>query len=517
MLRPHRLTASRQACLDPRRILWEREAVGDPATIATRPGEGSAGDVRFDALLEAQRRVLLAREGLRQTKNRLRETEAAMVGREDGDLSAFEARIEHFHRQGQAGEERLAALLSLPGAAGSELVDLERNLAGALRSGDPARFTKAVVELADRHPLHLESVLIPHLKSAAREDAALVFDALLAVDTIDRLKLVALGVTAAVRNERLEAALGWLRALVKVRAGMMRFGPADRLGASLSPRANDPNVRGLLLQLKYGEDAPARKRSLRAVAESAAARLDVDIDVAWEIYAMRDDRECAFEPWLQAFKTSLCIEHVANDRPRPRQFTSHDLNTPYRVDTSELEGLLSGRENGQGRMLLTWHAGLRVVALKTLQTMLPGSLTVQSLEGDPDKVIAVGQDGAAGLLRVVKELRRRKDIILYLDAKRGIRANFGAVGGRSVPHSLGPALAAYRTRCDTVWFTVLPEADGLKLEARLLPKPDVGEPFEIFAERWGRSYWAQVDRIVRGSPENLALGAFWTRPDQWEM
>ena len=116
-----------------------------------------------------------------------------------------------------------------------------------------------------------------------------------------------------------------------------------------------------------------------------------------------------------------------------------------------------------------------------------------------------GQRGTA--FRALKSLMQKEAVLIAPDgpylgdsARAEIR-----VFGFPARVSMTAAFLAFEAKSDTGWCNLVRENGRFVPVYVPGPRPDAGEPFEPFKDRWLSFYATQIERVLSSDPKNLTV------------
>jgi lauroyl/myristoyl acyltransferase len=186
------------------------------------------------------------------------------------------------------------------------------------------------------------------------------------------------------------------------------------------------------------------------------------------------------------------------------------------IDDAAREAAFGGIDQSKGALLVTFHGAMTGLNRKLFNEVFENRATLENAEASSAKSIST-RDPRAALFAAMRLLLGGKSLLMAPDGRKGNRDQFGELTGKSVRTANGAALLAFETRCFCAWLNIVPEGRRLVPMVVEAPKPQKGERFEDFAERWTAFYWSQVEALLTGDPDRISLrGSLWGTLAAWD-
>jgi hypothetical protein len=264
-----------------------------------------------------------------------------------------------------------------------------------------------------------------------------------------------------------------------------------------------------LRALKY-PDLPRFRSAADLIryAETFADRLMIDPAFLDWIYPY-GKFPLARDPWERRVKVAFAIDHIATD---------NDLDPDWHIllDPSASRQALNLLDSKKGTLFLTIHGGFIGLLVAWLMNAFADLLITACAEdrARPRKAeqVFAGEDSRATLFALYKALGQGRAALIAPDAALGALRSSINVLGVERPMPDGAAFLAYETGCNTAWCAI--ERDGDRFVPRLVifsPR-DQTESYPDFKKRFFEFYASQIEALLTGSPDNLAVRPGWVNP-----
>ncbi|HEY1710981.1 MAG TPA: hypothetical protein VGG10_22140 [Rhizomicrobium sp.] len=394
-----------------------------------------------------------------------------------------------------------------------DLRDVTRRLAREIAKGNLTQARVSFDELATLSPIWLETRL-PMLQKQAAEAGRLdlLFRLFLHghADALSRLSLVA-GAMEIGHKAGNEEKVEKLFALVRQRSDThpLRFGSNDKTAAFR------PADRDAVEELKYHGVRLAQPDDVFDAAEKLADRLDLDPALLDHLYRHRRDTSLPRAEWERRVKTACCVGHITWDRPAcvnaKRTMRYGDL-----IDAQARAAAFGAIDQSKGVLLVTFHGAMTGLNRKLFNEVFENRATLENAETSSEQSIST-RDSRAALFAAMRLLLGGKSVLTAPDGRKGNREQFGELTGKSMKMANGTALLAFETGCFCAWFNIVVQGRRLVPMVVEAPRPQKGERFESFAERWTAFYWSQIEDLLTGDPGGISLrGSLWATLAAWD-
>jgi hypothetical protein len=331
----------------------------------------------------------------------------------------------------------------------------------------------------------------------------LLLDWLLATpQSLSRVSTIGRAMEIAVQLNRSEAILKLAFDIRVSAASPIRWSYRDRI--KTFRRAGADLVKELLALKYVGIPVPTSKNIFR-IAEDLSARIDLDHALLRHLYAHRLDSSTSFADWDAQVRTAFVIDHMISDQVVE--------NVDELIDADAKTEVLDTVASSKGMLLVTFHGAFLTLARKLFSEEVEGGITFASQGSSGDaRRIAAKQEPREALFLALRAVQEGKALLMAPDAQLGKRAHSIEIAGIDIPVANGGAFIAYETGCDSAWFTVIRRGNRFLPVLSFAPKPNSGESFGEFSERWLRFYGQQVEAILLGNPQSSSLelgGLIW--------
>lgn len=128
-----------------------------------------------------------------------------------------------------------------------------------------------------------------------------------------------------------------------------------------------------------------------------------------------------------------------------------------------------------------------------------------------DTLISTSDQSEAQVVRKsMAALENNISIVIAVDGAMTMAAPRVEFLGQQVTYSSFAARLAHHRKARSFFTAPQWRDDALDFDVIELPRAEVGEDLEKFSERWRIAWFAQLERLLRGDPENLRLsGGIW--------
>ncbi|HEY1706803.1 MAG TPA: hypothetical protein VGG10_00955 [Rhizomicrobium sp.] len=447
------------------------------------------------------------------------EAEAASSARQKaqglrGRASYDSQRLREMDTERQALQAQLQVL-----AATTEIVDLSQqtqNLTNSLKEGRIAQAQAAFDGLAE-WPLWLEK----HMPFIQRDvEAAGQADALFQLfrkgnpRALTRINLIARaaesGLTCGRRADVLEMMARVQQSCEKER---LRFSAHDQV-RTVFPRL-DREIVERLSALKFHGIRVPRETNVFAAAQTLADQIDLDPQVVDYLFTRRRDARLLRSDWERRLRVGFCTGHLIWDRPKtvnPKRLLDYNRL----IDQEACTKALSIVDRSRGALLATFHSSMALMSRSVFNATFANRIVLDG-SGTNTQTISMKDDARAGLFLALRAVLGGKAVLMAPDGRQGQRDHFCIAAGKPVRVAAGAALLAYESGCFSAWYNIV--RDGKRFVPVVIeaPKPDKGEDFDSFAQRWLAFYGNQIEILLTGDPRKMSLrGAWWGTLSAWD-
>lgn len=154
-------------------------------------------------------------------------------------------------------------------------------------------------------------------------------------------------------------------------------------------------------------------------------------------------------------------------------------------------------------LAVCYHGGFSVPRRKLFARMFPEGVVI----GATGKHAA--HDGAYALFAAREALLAQKPALMSPDGRFGREAGTVSVLGAELPVTEGAPFLAHTTNAAVVWFALIRKEGGFTLDVSPGPRPDKGERFPDFRDRFYRFYVDRLEDAFTGDPSNMPLSVNW--------
>lgn len=352
------------------------------------------------------------------------------------------------------------------------------------RGGDVARLNRIFTQ-AERLDLFLELLLS---EAGTFKSAPLIGETLM----------------LASRLGRDDEARQWLERRRRTRdAEIMVWSNADYLRRLVE---RQPDLVAALRALKYPDLPPLQSApDLIRYAETVADRIAIEPAFLDRMYHC-SKFPLARDAWEKRVKTAFAIDHITAD---------NDMEPGWQIvlDPAAARESLSRLDPQRGTLLLDMHGGFVELLMAWLIEAFPDVLVTaneqrRARERNAELVFA-GDDSRATLFALYKALGQRRAVLMAADAPLGALNASISVLGVTKPVPQGAAFLAYETGCNTAWCAVEREGDRFAPRLAIFPGHGQTEPYPDFKKRFFEFYASQIESLLTGSPDSLAIRPVW--------
>jgi hypothetical protein len=277
-------------------------------------------------------------------------------------------------------------------------------------------------------------------------------------------------------------------------------------GEYLGQYRTAPEAMRILAELKYGPAIADPERDLPSLAYRGAERLKIRPELSDNLFA--NSRLALPRPyWNGRLKLAFALEHLIADR-RFIEVTLDRIRSCVAMD--RWANVVNSIKATPRAVCITFH-GAQIAALRALYAQQNGWITLQANDARRPDLIGASGDSGTALFSLFREVQNGKPVLIAPDARFGKRLQPFTILGTQFSAGEGAAFTAYHARADLSWLHM--ELQGEHLVPVCVQGPPVGdgENYESYKERWNEFYAAQIEQIVTGKPDGIALRQPWIR------
>lgn len=306
---------------------------------------------------------------------------------------------------------------------------------------------------------------------------------------------------------------------------VIRWGHADyvsrrnRLGKRTRSRLLEREISRQLQALKYRGVTRLRDDFFNSAA-ALSERVDLPKDLLDQLYRSSRYKPMRRGIWEHHVRTAFCCDHIANDLmrgidARAGQFIGGTCKDPLQSLSAKVDDALGLVDRSRGLLVVSFHGGLYRIGLAIYRELFPGSMIMRKKAGDTDggrtdeRHIGVKGEEWAALFKAVRSLQDGKTLFMAPDGMIGRSGSKISVLGQEIALPSGAAYAAYASKCNTAWMTLVRDGAGVAPNILIGPTREEGEGYRDFSERWFKFYGERLEETLTGDPRNISLRPFW--------
>ncbi len=341
-----------------------------------------------------------------------------------------------------------------------------------------------------------------------------------------RLRIIAMGFGTAAALGREAAVFDVVSSIRRdSRWPAIRWGHADYMRSLPRPdtrthsRILERDFFRQLQALKY-RGVPRLRDDLFSSAAALSERIDLPKGLLDRLYRNSRYKLMHRGIWERHVRTAFCSEHVAVDLmrgidERAGQFIGGTRKDPLQTLSAKADEALSLVDRSRGLLVVGFHGGFYRLSLALYRELLPGGMMMRKKAGDTDggrtderHIGAKGEEWAA-LFKAVRSLQDGKTLLMAPDGMIGRSGSNISILGQEIALPSGAAYAAYASKCNTVWMTLVRDGAGVAPNILIGPTREEGEGYRDFSKRWFQFYGERLEETLTGDPRNISLRPFW--------
>lgn len=262
-----------------------------------------------------------------------------------------------------------------------------------------------------------------------------------------------------------------------------------------------------MARLKFGFEQMPDDVSLLDLASRIESRVAIRAAVLDQLYAARTDTLMPREEWERRVRCAFAIDHIVEDR----RFLEIDVDRHIlsQVDMAAWDRIVADVTASGPVVFVIAHAG-QLSVLRILYSRQSDWLTLQAYSGNASNAIPVAKDQRTALFIAYRALQDGKSVMIAADGMWGNATDELSVLGTRSGAGEGAPFLAYEVRRPIVCLNVVRRGDKLVPVASHGPRREDGESYLDFKARFKAFFASEIEGLMTGDPDSIALRARWT-------